>query len=396
VTSAILQKIAGSGMSIRQLQFALLWLGALAAVAINPTITQAQYTDTHCQRLYEQATQAAGEESFKKLIRLVRLRLTYCREWMTIDEYEDELEMLAMALREDDHLTEALTVANQCLQVNPNSLGCSYEKASSLYDLGRIHEAKKTLERALSLPAGKEYDVKIKPYIQRFLANVNNELRSTPAERPQQPQGVGRNRYGTGFYVTAAGHLVTNHHVAGACSNVQTSDGTSLKLIGSDKSADLALLQAIGKTPRVSASFRHTDAQIGEPIIVFGFPLPGILSTSGNLTTGAVSATSGIRNDPRRIQISAPIQPGNSGGPLLDQTGNIIGVVVTKLDAGKVAEALGDIPQNVNFAIKGSEVVAFLARHKITSNAGSAVRLPTEEVAAAALSFTVQIICHAE
>jgi S1-C subfamily serine protease len=217
-----------------------------------------------------------------------------------------------------------------------------------------------------------------------------------PAERPQQPQGVGRDRYGTGFYVTAEEHLVTNHHVAGACRNVQTSDGTNLKLIGSDKSADLALLQAIGKTPRASASFRQTDAKIGEPIIVFGFPLPGILSTSGNLTTGAVSATSGIRNDPRNIQISAPVQPGNSGGPLLDQYGNIIGVVVTKLDAGKIAEAIGDIPQNVNFAIKGSEVVAFLARHKITSNAGSTVRLSTEGVAAAALSFTVQIICHAQ
>jgi hypothetical protein len=68
--------------------------------------------------------------------------------------------------------------------------------------------------------------------------------------------------------------------------------------------------------------------------------------------------------------------------------------VVAKLDAGKIAEAVGDIPQNVNFAIKGSEVVAFLARYQITANAGATVKLPTEAVAAAASSFTVQIVCH--
>jgi serine protease Do len=134
---------------------------------------------------------------------------------------------------------------------------------------------------------------------------------------------------------------------------------------------------------------------VGETVIVFGFPLPGILSTSGNLTTGIVSASSGIRNDPHKIQISAPVQPGNSGGPLLDQYGNVIGVVVAKLNAGRIAEIVGDIPENVNFAIKGSEVVAFLARHKITASAGAAVRVPTEAVAAAASSFTVQIVCQA-
>jgi S1-C subfamily serine protease len=128
---------------------------------------------------------------------------------------------------------------------------------------------------------------------------------------------------------------------------------------------------------------------------VFGFPLTGILSTSGNLTAGTVSATSGLRDNPRNIQITAPIQPGNSGGPLLDQFGNVIGVVVAKLDASKAASVIGDIPQNVNFAIKGSEIVAFMKKNNIGPKLSTtSSRLSTETVAAAAVSFTRQIACR--
>ncbi len=94
--------------------------------------------------------------------------------------------------------------------------------------------------------------------------------------------------------------------------------------------------------------------------MAFGFPLPGILSSEGNVSTGVLSATSGIQNDIRFVQISAPVQPGNSGGPLFDSSGHVIGVVVAKLDALQVARATGDVPQNVNFAVHWSEVKAFL------------------------------------
>ncbi len=89
-------------------------------------------------------------------------------------------------------------------------------------------------------------------------------------------------------------------------------------------------------------------------------------STSGpTLTTGEVSALAGLRDNPRQIQISAPVQPGNSGGPLLDGSGNVVGVVVSKLNAQRVARSTGDIPQNVNFAVKGAEVVEFLRRQGV-------------------------------
>jgi S1-C subfamily serine protease len=378
-------------MSIRRFQLKFLCIGVLAAFAVNPTAIKAQYyTETKCLDLYEQQSRLFRARSFKEVIRVARHRLTYCREWMaTREDYALTLEFLAAALTADNQYGEALAVADRCVQVDPSSLGCRYERASSLHALGRIVEARNTLERALALPAITEGDAKMKPLLQNFLSRLPN---SPPAAQPQRKTG---DRYGTGFYVSATGYLVTNHHVGGSCTSVQTSDGTKLTLIGSDKSTDLALLQAVGKTPKASASFRQSDALVGEPAIVFGFPLPGILSTSGNLTTGIVSASSGIRNDPHTIQISAPVQPGNSGGPLLDQYGNVIGVVVAKLDAGRIAQIVGDIPENVNFAIKGSEVIAFLARHKITASAGATVRVPNEALAAAASSFTVQIVCQA-
>lgn len=125
-----------------------------------------------------------------------------------------------------------------------------------------------------------------------------------------------------------------------------------------------------------------------------GFPLAGLLSSEINVSTGIVSATAGIRGDQGRVQISAPVQPGNSGGPLLDDRGNVIGVVVGKLDAIRVAAYTGDIPQNINFAIKSGRLDAFLRRNGI-SGAGTSkgVKLETERLAQIAGEITAQVIC---
>jgi S1-C subfamily serine protease len=106
--------------------------------------------------------------------------------------------------------------------------------------------------------------------------------------------------------------------------------------------------------------------QRGETVVTYGFPLSGLLSSGPTLTTGDVSALAGLRDNPLHFQISAPVQPGNSGGPLLDAQAHVIGVVVSKLNAARIARMTGgDIPQNVNFAIKGSEALAFLAANGV-------------------------------
>lgn len=112
------------------------------------------------------------------------------------------------------------------------------------------------------------------------------------------------------------------------------------------------------------------------------------------MITGTVSALAGPDNDSRLLQISATVQPGNSGGPLLDEGGRVIGVVVSKLDALKVAEITGDLPQNVNFAISGAVVRAFLEGQGVAyATAASTKPLSTAEIAEAARNFTVVVEC---
>ena len=109
---------------------------------------------------------------------------------------------------------------------------------------------------------------------------------------------------------------------------------------------------------------------------------------------GGLSATSGMQNDARYLQISAPVQPGNSGGPLFDSSGHVIGVVVAKLDALKIAEATGDVPQNVNFAVHWSEIRAFLDEEGVEYRKESSQRdIGTRAVAETASRVAVAIDC---
>jgi len=161
---------------------------------------------------------------------------------------------------------------------------------------------------------------------------------------------------GTGFFVSEKGHILTNAHVVEGCTAVAITPSASVAskgtVIARDKTNDLAVI-ATDVKPQSFAALR-LGAKVGEPVSAFGYPLTGILTTTGNFTTGNISATAGIGDDTRMLQISAPVQPGNSGGPLLDEAGNVVGVVVAKLNALSISKIANDIPQNVNFAIKSS------------------------------------------
>ncbi len=169
---------------------------------------------------------------------------------------------------------------------------------------------------------------------------------------------------GTGFVISET-RALTNHHVIDGCQRltVRNAAGKVLPatIEASDARRDLALLTIpAGTGPTLT--FRDSPPLArGELVITYGFPLSGVLSSGPTLTTGDVSALAGLRDNPLHIQISAPVQPGNSGGPLLDARGRVVGVVVSKLNAMRIAQMTGgDIPQNVNFAIRGSEALGFL------------------------------------
>jgi serine protease Do len=166
------------------------------------------------------------------------------------------------------------------------------------------------------------------------------------------------------------------------------------RVVARDEKNDLALL-ATDLHPVQGTNWRLSVRQ-GEDIVVYGFPLTGVLASGGNVVTGNVSALAGIGNDSRFLQISAPIQPGNSGGPLLDRNGNVVGIVVAKLNALGIASATGDIPQNVNFAIKASVATAFLDAQSVGhAEREGATALSTSDIAARAKALTMQVACIA-
>lgn len=198
---------------------------------------------------------------------------------------------------------------------------------------------------------------------------------------------------GSGFFVSRS-HAVTNFHVVDGCARVAISGKGAARVQSSDARNDLALLEVTAGNESM-ATLRDGKLRAGESVTVIGYPLAGLLAQGANVTTGNVSALAGPRNDVRLIQITAPVQSGNSGGPLIDASGNVAGVVVSKLDTLKVAKATGEITQNVNFAINGTMLQTFLDSAGIqykTSPLGRKLSAP--DAADRAKQFTALVECY--
>jgi S1-C subfamily serine protease len=193
-----------------------------------------------------------------------------------------------------------------------------------------------------------------------------------PAAAPAQKTAVSS---GTGFYISRD-TIITNFHVINGCAELRIrkngAEQGSARVVAVSQSDDLAALRSA--TPAQSFLKLRAGAPIkpAESVLVFGYPLAGALSSAGNTTLGNVTALTGLRDDSRYIQISASVQPGNSGGPAIDDSGRLMGVVVSKLNAVAIARVTGDIPQNVNFAIKVSTLASFLEAHNISYEADTA------------------------
>ncbi len=211
------------------------------------------------------------------------------------------------------------------------------------------------------------------------------------------PPAIAAQVSGTAFAV-APGLLVTNQHVIADCRSIEAVVADARRsgsIVDADKQIDLALLRVSGLTGETARLRRGGNIRLGEAVYVFGFPLVGALSSSGNFTSGLVSALRGLNDAPGALQITAPVQPGNSGGPLIDNSGLVIGVVRAKLDAIRAAMATGDIPQNVNFAISREVLVQFLRKNKVSfTDAPQSRPLDTERLAELAQSFTYQVVCN--
>jgi S1-C subfamily serine protease len=117
--------------------------------------------------------------------------------------------------------------------------------------------------------------------------------------------------------------------------------------------------------------------------------------SKASITTGIISALAGPKEDKNLLQITAPVQPGNSGGPLVDWRGNVIGVIVSKLNALRVARAIGSLPENINFAVRADLARALLDKNGIEYDAplSKVEQLATPEIAEKVFKFIAMIQC---
>jgi len=210
---------------------------------------------------------------------------------------------------------------------------------------------------------------------------------------------AGKTTLGSGIVATRDGMIVTNHHVVDGCSSIVVVDSTKIRAsaerIASDPKNDLALIRASRSFPEVAAFRKGVQLQAGESVTVVGYPLASILGSAPSVAFGYISATTGLRGDASTYQISAPIHKGNSGGPILDQSGNVTGIVSSKLDALAVQKRTGDLPQNISFGVKGETAQLFLDAQNVNYQSSDAKRkLENTEVAAIGKAITVLVACR--
>lgn len=204
-----------------------------------------------------------------------------------------------------------------------------------------------------------------------FITTACKEFKRTPAATqntntaPQTPAAKNSN-YGSGTaWQVSNNQLVTAYHVVNGAKSMVISlpngDYKAARVIASDPNNDLALIQLTDSTlPTKPLQMASKQPLLGSKVAVIGYPLPDVLGVKVQATSGEISKLAGIQDDLRFFQISAAVQSGNSGGPLLNQQGEVIGVVSSKLNALNMLKIHGDLPQNVNFAVKYPYVSAML------------------------------------
>ena len=208
-----------------------------------------------------------------------------------------------------------------------------------------------------------------------------------PTLQFQQPPKTIKSLYsGTGFMFGSKDYVITNWHVIRGTKNIKVKfingEKINAKVLLKDPQHDIAFIK-LERSPKLPPSNLKigdsSQVRLGDRVFTIGYPAHWVMGEKPKYTSGDVNALSGIKDDPTVFQISVQIQPGNSGGPLFNQNGQVIGITQSSLDPNLAVGAFGTLPQNVNFAIKSNYILNLLPMlpETLISSRGIVV-VPTE------------------
>jgi len=193
---------------------------------------------------------------------------------------------------------------------------------------------------------------------------------------------------GSGFFVSRTGHIVTNHHVIEGCNAVKVSfkgDEIEAKVLAIDKMNDLAIIKSNIKPNKVYPVSRE-DAPLLEDIIIAGFPLGKKVSSSIKTSKGSITALAGYGDNYSEFQTDAALNQGNSGGPIMNQKGNVVGVAVAAFGKKKGVESF-------NFGIKSSTLITFAKANKVTFESPNWTDMSNKDLGNLITEATVYLEC---
>ena len=207
---------------------------------------------------------------------------------------------------------------------------------------------------------------------------------SSPSQQPPKSKNVAI-ATGTGFLFGSQDYIVTNYHVVKGTSEVTVkfTNGESINatVVGRDTQNDVAVLKLTKSPSFQSRAMKFGDSsmvRMGDEVFTIGYPSTGIMGINPKYTKGVISAVTGIKDNPTVFQTTVPIQPGNSGGPLFNDKGEVVGLTTASLSLLAI-ESMGAIPQSVNYAVKSSFVKNTISTipEALLSNRGIVV-VPTD------------------